>query len=280
MRLHSIATFAIALVLSHGVSQAATLTANERGDVFLDGRISEGDAERLIGLQQARAKGNLPWLRKIQLSSLGGSVSEAVKVASLVEAFRLDSHVPDGAACASACFLLYVAGSSRTAMGPGEGSFVGKVGVHRPTFDLASTRDEDLQAAENRQRSLMQRMRTFLTDRNVPGALIEMMMLHSSAEVYWLNDADLVSLGFHNPTYEELIVTRCGRSPDFARTLLNPSGSQGADNSVEKMDELGACQRRVITEVRSKEMPVFISKAARGWRPWSRAPSQRSSTKK
>lgn len=251
---------------------SATLTvSDQRGQhpgIYIEGPITTGDAERLIAIQRERVTRKLAPLAWARLNSLGGSLSEAVKIASLIESFRLDTAVPMGAQCASSCFILYIAGSQRSAMGPGEGAIAGKVGVHRPFLDLSQTKDHELAKAAAEQQKLMYQLKVFLAQRNVPQAIIDRMMKNSSTEVYWLDDADLREVGFYSPSYEELIISRCGRSPDIARTLSSPSPKQGESDTIDGMDELISCQNRLMVQLRSQEVPALLKRMQGTWRPW------------
>jgi hypothetical protein len=257
------------LACSIQISGAATLTFDDHGGIHFDGPIAPGDAETLIDRQRAWTAKNGEPLRIAYLSSSGGSLSEAIKLALLVEAFRLDVKVPAGAHCASSCFLMYVAGSARVAMGNAASAIAGRVGVHRPYIDRTRIQDRDLPRIESEQRKLMLQMQTFLRERSVPQDLIEKMMRYSSQEVYWLDDADIAtSLGGFSPAYDDLIVGKCGRSPDIGRQLMNPSGSRNAQDIIDSMGELNECQSRVMKDLRSKEIPPMLERMKRGWRPW------------
>ena len=252
---------------------AADITPTGSGRVLLDGQITEGDAERLIRAQQQSMLSLGRPLRTLELNSPGGSIAEAVRLAQLVELFRLDTWVVSEGNCMSSCFILFIAGNSRSALGHLEGDRPTRaIGVHRPTFSEAALRTVDVPTFENKHRTLLARLRTFLVERGVPQDITEKMMRFSSQEIYWLTDKDLLALGFYSPTYEELIVAKCGRSPDVARTLLNPDGSPGADNSIDRMNELGACQSRVIGGLQLSEVPPMLRRFASGWRPWTARP--------
>jgi len=249
-------------------STAATITLEGPGKAILEGPITPGDAERLIEAQRSQLHREGKPLRLLFLSSNGGSLAEAVRLATIIELFRLDVMVPSGSQCASSCFLLYVAGSTRVAMAELDSALGGRLGIHRPFNNRIDIQDGELPRAEAEQRALMSRMQVFLRERNVPQDLIEKLLQYSSQEIYWLSDADLVSLGGFSPNYEELIIRKCGRSPDIARQILNPIGSRDTEEIVQTMDALNSCQVRVMAALRSKEVRAALARMGRGWRPW------------
>lgn len=91
----------------------------ERPDlVYLDGPIVEGAAEALAVLLDGG-----PEIRTLVLDSSGGDLAEADLVAQLVRWAGLDTLVPPGAVCLSACPLVFAGGVARRADG--------QLGVHR-----------------------------------------------------------------------------------------------------------------------------------------------------
>jgi hypothetical protein len=86
------------------------LTISRAGDVLvLNGSIGAGDAEQFT--RALSTHGALP----VYLHSPGGRVGEALKMAEMIRARGLATHVPKGATCASACVLLLAGGIIRTA---------------------------------------------------------------------------------------------------------------------------------------------------------------------
>lgn len=93
----------------------------ERPDlVYLDGPIVAGAAAAFAALLAAA-----PEIRTLVLHSVGGSVGEARRVALLARAENLDTYVPPGAVCFSACPIVFAAGVARRADG--------ELGVHALT---------------------------------------------------------------------------------------------------------------------------------------------------
>src|SRR5437762_370804 len=93
-------------------AQAAEVTAPDNGTILVSGRIALGDASRfesLLSSLGARGK------TEVQLDSPGGLLQEAVKIAEVVRKAGLTTRVPYRATCASACTLIFAAGSKRIA---------------------------------------------------------------------------------------------------------------------------------------------------------------------
>jgi len=86
--------------------------------VILDGEIDKGAAdtfERVIEVY--------PAVQVVILNSPGGSLVEAIGVASMVYEHGLDTYIPANAACYSACAYVFLAGEMRLAEG--------ELGVHQ-----------------------------------------------------------------------------------------------------------------------------------------------------
>jgi hypothetical protein len=115
---------AVALALMVTIAPANALTIRElerQGDirvVALDGKFEPKDDKRfldfIIGFERA----------VIVLNSAGGRLEPAIEIGSTIRKRKFATLVHDGATCASACGLVWLAGVSR-AMGP-----VAKLGFH------------------------------------------------------------------------------------------------------------------------------------------------------
>ena len=113
------------------MTQAATLEVYgpiaAKQVVQLSGLIGPGDGSRLTGLvKDAVEAGRL--VPSSSLDSLGGTFGAGVELAQLVRTFGLSTYVEDGAQCASACFLVFAAGSrSSQATAPASASMPEKI---------------------------------------------------------------------------------------------------------------------------------------------------------
>jgi hypothetical protein len=245
------------------------------GAITLSGPIVLGDLEKLVrellssgGRLQNRGATYL-WI-----DSPGGSVSEAIRIASVVKTL----HVPvvvlrprhkEGAKCASACFFIFLAGSPRVAQPYSPESRVlphshGVVGLHRPYLNADFANGRSAEAVTSTQRTLMSKIRDYLSGENVPQRLIDSMMTRPSNEVYWLQEGDLNDLGEYPPDVEEVLIARCGYSRSWQQALVD--ATLRLDSATEKhyMDLYGDLYR---CEERTFPQSAALDRLAAGWRP-------------
>src|SRR5258708_27609865 len=100
-------------------------SATDQGKVLLtfNGLISPGDTGRLTAA--ARTVFELRrTIAGVRLNSPGGDLAEGLRLAGIVRDGKMSTIVPDGAVCASACFVVFAAGSERIA------GYGARVGVH------------------------------------------------------------------------------------------------------------------------------------------------------
>jgi hypothetical protein len=140
----------------------------------LEGTIEVGDLAKLnAALQRATTPVTL------SLDSFGGNVTEVDRMATLIRAANVNVRVENGDICASACFLLFAAGSSRFA---GKNSFIGvhsaSVSGSENTSTLAMT-------------TLIARV---AADLGVPSSIIGKLVTTAPGEITWLDAADLESM--------------------------------------------------------------------------------------
>lgn len=113
------ALFAIGLALPN-IASAAEITHRKLNDttevIRIEGDIRPGDVERFrqISLRHPKAV--------VELNSNGGSVIPAIEIGKTLRIAGYGTSVPQGEVCASACALIWLAGSPRL--------LVGQVGFH------------------------------------------------------------------------------------------------------------------------------------------------------
>ena len=73
--------------------------------INISGMITEGDA----ALLDAHIKDN-PQVGWVSMSSLGGLASEGYKLGTVISEHSLNTYVPYGAACLSACYIAFIGG--------------------------------------------------------------------------------------------------------------------------------------------------------------------------
>lgn len=84
--------------------------------LLIEGAIANGDGSRLVvALNKAGEEYPDHYMRALALNSPGGNVAEALKMVYTIRKRGLVTVVPQGATCASACVLLFAAGSRKIA---------------------------------------------------------------------------------------------------------------------------------------------------------------------
>lgn len=171
--------------------------------LLLKGEIIPGDYERLV---QFAVHNNIDLTNEyFILSSLGGDISEALKIGRLLKNLYGTVWVgPNTGKCASACFIIFASAVNRHSM-------AGLVGIHRPYVDQAELRSLPPKNAEALENQALLDAETYLHQLRVPTYLVDRMFQHASSEIYWLSNEDLVfELGTRAPWYEEFLIARCG----------------------------------------------------------------------
>lgn len=284
-------------LLSMGLSHAASFLVDdqtyENPALRISGVIDAGDAERLVSMVLHRLTAGMieKFPSRLILDSRGGSVQEAVKIAAVVEALRLTTTVrgdefkrdnPPGI-CASACFLIWLAGYERHA----SGYFVsssdelanrvfsaaqrqsGMVGLHRPYLNMKESSPPSLSQAQSQQRQVMASLRNYLHERNVEPELVGKMMAQTSKNIYWLRPEEVNALS-KSPEHEELLAANC----EYRNTIITAESSRDDlmafmhETSRETLDKQWACSRSLVARLRKTELPALAARMNAGWRPW------------
>lgn len=255
-------------------SIAFTSLACHSADVFLEktrlnivGEIRAGDAERVAQSAIEQVTKNGRGVVSVWVNSPGGDVAEAIRIADLVAGMKPTVTVAKGGGCASACFLIFLAGYERIASSVNDDGSMqtaekraklsGLVGIHRPYLKTPSA---DLESVKN-QEELMRRFRSHLASKQVPQYLIDEMMSRPSNDIYWLRDRDLEAVGPHIPGDEEALIARCG----FKRF----SKIFDEDWTLARREKPSQCSADYWAELYIEPQISYIRKLAGGWRPWS-----------
>lgn len=267
------ATAAIMLAFSSAASGAIIgfqdgSTCRPLCPTTLTGTIEQGDADKLVAWFKAMRFGPV----FLVLDSPGGSVGEAIRIAQVVKKLALVVEVARDRVCASACFIVFAAGTPRLAssaelMG-GEMRQKwdqsmkvngkpekprGFVGLHRPF-------QRNIAAPENSQAKIMKAVTVYLEGQMLPRRLIDIMMTRPSNDIYWLNDDDLEELGEYPPDIEEYLIQKCRYdrnslkkawgNPDFKAILAE---QDEAEKCIE--NELNAMQKKGFEELKNGWTP-------------------------
>jgi hypothetical protein len=201
--------------------------------VLIYGRIEKGDYARL---QELARQDKLFPARTFVLASPGGDLEEAMRIGQALRGLFATVFVSlRHGRCASACFLIYVAAVERSAMTPA-------LGIHRPYFESRLYRDLPLAQAESQYAKLLQRVRSYLQNHDVPQYLIERMFNMASTEVSWLSAEDVAALGRRAPWWEQVLIDRCRLDKRLeARYLEIDGASQEARRIEQSLSDVASC---------------------------------------
>lgn len=182
--------------------------------IWMTGEIREGDYARFHAFVSNNFDRIISVQAMVSLSSNGGNVVEALKMAALIRAMYATVFISHGERCASSCFYLYVAGVDRSAADSGS------IGVHRAYFNSSYFAGLSPADAEKRQAELTKAVSDYLEKAYVPRSIIEKMNAMSSNDILWLDSGDEYMLGFpYQPWYEQLLIAKCGYSAEKQKHL-------------------------------------------------------------
>ncbi len=177
---------------------------NVASELTMSGPIVRGDYDRFVALLREQPADTWMALKEVRLQSPGGDIDEAMRLATTLQGLYV--HTQPRGDCASACVLLYMAGSWRYWR-------EGRIGLHRPSFAAAAYRGMSPEVARGKYSDMEQRFRDFLLRQGMPLSIYERLLSTSSEVVYWASEDDLVLLGGFPPYYEELLTATCGPVP-------------------------------------------------------------------
>jgi hypothetical protein len=182
MRSAIIAVTATLLAATSASAASFSTTRANDGSVVavLNGEIVDGDADDLNAIID-KANDDGHEVKLLRLNSPGGNIAASVKIAELVRDGKIATSVTDRAKCASACFIVFAAGSQRFA-DPNA-----LVGVHGASDESGK---ETLRSS-----AATLSMARILKDLGVPPGIIGKMVVTPPSEIVWLTREDLQSMG-------------------------------------------------------------------------------------
>lgn len=186
---------------------AADISAYQRG-VLIQGTIQKGDYARII--QFVRHPDNYGrFARTVYLDSTGGDVVEAVKIANLLDKSYAATHVPAGARCYSACFILWMSGVTRHV------SSGATLGVHRINVKVGDT-SVDQHSAYFAQ--IARSVENYMSGLGTPRAILDKMTTTASADIFvisprWLAEQQLLTAVSYRLGFIDAAQARCGPEP-------------------------------------------------------------------
>jgi hypothetical protein len=162
---------------------------------LLRGAIVAGDYQKIVNLFRV----GHPLLRRFSLISPGGSVEEAIRIGRLFRKYVITATAPhrllngsfeasgphasmlcsgsSECVCASACALTWFGAVDRW----------GTVGLHRPHTDEPAFRTMTPSEASIAYRRILDGIRKYLDEMEVPKQMIETMVATGSAEIRWID---------------------------------------------------------------------------------------------
>jgi hypothetical protein len=183
-------------------------------DSMLEGEIQPGDYDSFVAKIQNGGLGTTLWL-----NSPGGNVYEALKIGRLVRALRMDTHAPDRAGgktfclthpkgagldkcnCASACFLIFVAGINRN------GNHLGIHRVFNNPDQLRLMSPDDAAITTGKATNVVS---AYLIEMGVPTHFIERLMVIPSNKIEWVSPEDISHyFSGYIPQYSEWVAAKC-----------------------------------------------------------------------
>jgi hypothetical protein len=197
---------------TNNASSAEFKSVDLRGNgsyiITMSGSINHGDADKLRSLILSE----IIYFTAIELNSPGGNLAEAIKISRIIQELKIATRVKQGGVCASACFLIWIAGEPRQASGQRSSSKYGNIGLHRPFIQNIQNNAEHARM----QLQAQQYVSRFLEEYLLPRRLIDVMMSRASNEVYWLTDKDIYEIREYSSFAEELFISKC----NYQRELI------------------------------------------------------------
>jgi len=209
-------------------------TASTCASGLVTGPIESGDYEKVRALY----RDNHPFLSSFTLASPGGNVLEALKIGRLFRKYLMTAFAPvrvasaDGrerfvmpgepqcdkarCICASACALIWF----------GAVDHWGTIGLHRPHTDDPSFKNLEPPAAAELYRRMLDDIRSYLDEMEVPKPMIEAMVATGSADIKWVTVGSGLS---RPPSFAEWEDASCGTFSAEERNLLSRLIGRRAD---------------------------------------------------
>jgi len=200
--------------------------------LMLRGEIRPGDYNYLLDVIN-KDFGSFLLNRNLVLSTPGGDVEEAIKIARLVKGVYGRVLVgPATGKCVSAGFFIFASAAIRD-------SVSGTVGIHRPYVDPRRLTSLSPSQAEVLQNDVFRRARSYLQELQIPTSLVDTMFQRASSEVYWLSTAELDDqIGHFAPWYEEFLIAKCGLDKAVMKAYFK-GGNQSLLNRLMESERCG-----------------------------------------
>lgn len=239
--------------------------------VILEGEIDTGDYQKVR--DAIRRAG--PTAGTLYLRSKGGNVVEAMRIGELVRKLRMDTDAPlklpgksaqcfeappetdTNCICASACFLIYAAGSNRHG---------NHLGLHRPYMPSSAASSISEEQHDIMHRDISEKVKVYLHQMDVPVRFIDLMFSRSSRQVYFVSieEAERDALMGRVPSTEEYLIAKCATLSARDETTLEALRAKSRAGALTDADrrrgqEIGTRLLRDL-ECNIREMRLIRSK--------------------
>lgn len=220
---------------------AATFSVSREKDqnliITLRGEIVEGDSDDLKSVIR-RADNNGDTVVMLRLDSPGGSVLEGVKLADVVRDEKIPTSVLGRAKCASACFMVFAAGSEKYV------GYTAQVGVH------GASDEHGRETAQSSAATIS--MARISQELGVPPSIIGKMVVTPPDEILWLTPDDLRSMG--TTMVGERVQPPSGPAPDdhLSSEFTQPDRSRASQPKTSETPTWESLLHRA-TELSKKE---------------------------
>ena len=252
----------LTLGLALGAEPSTALEAPRvfRGVLVLEGKIDQGDYDRLRAFLSDKTTFD-KISNGVFLASPGGNLGEAIRIGRLMRALQLSTAAPSGAPegrrlgealigpydlrnprmnyqCASACFLLFVSGIYRSL------NWAGRLGIHRP-FQMTGGKKVLTGNDEILNGPVREVIENYLRDMGVRTKYVDLMYSVPSSQLREITQKELDDdlLGF-TPDWKDRVRAQCGETA--AAAAAKPAG------------DVAACRAQLEAKLRA-ELP------AQGW---------------
>ena len=208
--------FAVLLVLLLSATLNSLLAAEIRlqnQSYVIEGEIETGDYDKLEAL--VRSKG---WyVHSVTIGSRGGDMLESLKIGRLIRKMRFATIAPvsregegppsikdpSNATCASACFLIYIAGVDR---------FGGALGLHRPAVTDDYLRAIQVDEAIEEYRLLRKMITDYIVEMGIPVVYADRLFSNPRDRIEYLEEEEIQRHFLHEiPEVEDWLSARCPR---------------------------------------------------------------------
>ncbi len=153
---------------------------------------------------------------QVVLNSDGGNLLEAMQIGRDIRTLLIDTKTGQSSEdigqwnkCLSACFFIWSAGISRSAIMPAAPGRPPYLGIHRLYFAANEYSQLTSKEANDLYRQLDILAESYLNELGIPDKFYEKMLTTSSNEIYYLSSDEINQLSTVAPYFDELLHARC-----------------------------------------------------------------------